>query len=166
MPLSFLSRLPAVLAVLLAGLLALASPGWAQVARYDDTDFTTHQISTFDASSFESCAAGCLNESNCKAFTYKDKFKTCYLHGAADAPVRYPGAVSGIVSSRVGGGAATGGVIVMPAAQGTSCSLASTAKCPGCSVTCQAPQKAVCTPSSDGILEACLSNARCECKGG
>lgn len=161
------SRLLALFALLLAGLVGPQGGAWAQVARYDDTDFTTGQMSTFEASSFEQCAAGCLNESLCKAFTYKDRFKQCYLHSTAAAPAKYPGAVSGIVSSRLGGaGAAPGGVIVVPAAQGTSCSIASTAKCPGCTVTCQGSQKAECTPSSDGILEACLSHARCECKGG
>lgn len=51
-----------------------------------------------------------------------------------------------------------------PPPQITSCSVEGTKKCSGCSISCTGPKQAVCQQPDDGILDACLENARCECK--
>ena len=137
-----------------------------QILRFDNTDFPGNDLRSTDASSFEQCAGACMGERACRAFTFNSALKQCYLKSLRGTPMQFAGATSGMVSTGAEG--APPAVIVQPiqpSGPGPSCSVASTRKCPGCSVACNPGQKADCTPSIDSMADMCLVKADCQCRG-
>jgi hypothetical protein len=137
-----------------------------QIQRYDDTDFTEHQMSTFGAQSFDDCAKACVKDPVCRAFTYKDRYKQCYLHSEPAGKAHYSGAVSGVVLSRAAGGNAVNDS--WGSRRSTSCSAKENGACTGCSVSCPAGRQASCSEGESrqppNIAAVCWTQAKCECK--
>ena len=123
------------------------------ITRYDATDLPNGDIDDLvgRARSYDDCARRCLADGRCNAFTFNLNNANCIPKSAAGEPQRNSRAVSGIV---VRGGYGPGA---------TSCSADGAGSCPGCSVTCQAPQRAVCAPAVEGEGGPCLRNSLCRC---
>lgn len=52
---------------------------------------------------------------------------------------------------------------VQPTGSPTSCSIGSSAKCPGCSISCPPSHRAICKPAYEGIGKSCGFQAECRC---
>jgi hypothetical protein len=139
------------------------------VLRYDNTDFPGFDLRNFSAGSFENCADMCGASADCRAFTYAADQHRCYLKSAASSAQPAGAAISGVLQARGSPppgaypGGMQGGYAPMPPQMGTSCSVASTPKCPGCSVSCAPGQKAVCDQAVEGVTSWCARNASCRC---
>lgn len=137
---------------------------------YPGTDFPGNDLYSTAAASPEDCAARCVADARCKAFTFSIGARQCMIKWA---PSRFDGslsAVSGVVESRP---------IVPPSAmvappmanlQGgppPACAARGNDVCAGCSITCAAGQQAVCREGEvhQGISPTCWTKAVCECRG-
>ena len=66
--------------------LAYGSPEQPEVLRYDETEFTTPTIATFETDSWvgwDACMNACIKEPLCRAYTFRLETKTCSLHRSA-----------------------------------------------------------------------------------
>jgi len=137
------------------------------VIRYDNTAFMSNDLGIgTPASSFDNCAAQCLADSRCVAFTYS-RPGTCAIKSGVGMISQSMFATSGFVSSR-------GSAPPMPSSAAppqnppavvapNSCSVGGTAKCPGCSISCNPGERPDCTPPFDGVTMFCQRDASCRC---
>lgn len=65
-----------------------------------DTDYPGSDLLALPDVTLERCAAACLRDGACAAFTFDQRHGMCFLKGAAAAPVSFVGAVSGVVSEQ------------------------------------------------------------------
>ena len=147
---------------------------------FGGTEFPGNDLYQVHASATRDCAAQCLADARCGAFTFHMPSGTCYLKSAAS---RHDGTLtseSGIVERR---GVALPGanapmappypaspppIVVMPQGRPTSCAAAGNDVCSGCSITCPAGQQASCTDGevhrTEGFSPVCWTRAKCECR--
>ncbi len=139
---------------------------------YPGTDFPGNDLYAAEARSPEECAARCVGDRRCKAFTFSIPDRRCMIKWAAS---RFDGslsAVSGVIDTRpivppggTGAGAvAPAPVIVLPAGPPPTCSAPGNPVCAGCSITCAPGQQASCR---EGEVHdtTCWTAAKCECRG-
>jgi hypothetical protein len=145
---------------------------------FGGTEFPGNDLYKVGASTTRDCAAHCLADAQCGAFTFHMPSGTCYLKSG---PSRYDGTLtseSGIVERR---GVAQPGtpmtgtypvapppILVMPQGRPTSCTANGNDVCSGCSVTCPAGQQASCSDGevhrTEGFSPVCWTRAKCECR--
>ncbi|HVG48850.1 MAG TPA: PAN/Apple domain-containing protein, partial [Rubellimicrobium sp.] len=93
---------------LLAALLLLATPGWAQEAPPDgvpdrrvaisrDVDFYGSDLRQIFDVTLDSCQATCLADRSCVAFTYNTTAASCFPKGAVGQVTPFAGGISGRV---------------------------------------------------------------------
>ena len=140
-------------------------PG-GSVTRYDYTDMRdTQPVRDFPPQTFEQCASACLADNQCGPFTFAANQQRCYLKSGHGNLQGAPQGFSGVVATRnVAGGGMPGQPALPSPSQGGSCGIASTQKCPGCSVACAAGQSPVCSNAVEGVTPWCARNAACSCK--
>lgn len=155
--------MPQVMPPAQAGPVQVQLPG-GTVLRYDAIDFhNAGDLRSSSSASFEQCAGICLRSGDCGAFTYAADQQNCYLKAGAGNPRGAHSAISGVITAR-----GPAGVVVLPVAPtvispGGSCAIASTAKCPGCSVTCPQGKTPSCQNAVEGVTSWCARNASCRC---
>jgi hypothetical protein len=133
------------------------------VRRYESTNFPDNDLRNAPAYSYERCADMCLAASDCRAFTFAIDQRRCYLKSGSSRPDRSGTAISGIVVDSGGYNPEADSYHAPPQGNGPSCSINSTPKCPGCSVTCSPGQNAVCEQAVEGVTSFCARNASCKC---
>lgn len=161
---------------LVLALAACAAPVLAQDAprMYPGTDFPGNDLYAMPAASPEDCAARCVADGRCKAFTFAIPQRQCQVKWAVS---RFDGslaAVSGVVESRpvappgsAGAGSTVPPVVVVPAGPPPSCSAPGNVACGGCSIACAPGQQASCTEGqvTGSTSPVCWTQAKCECRG-
>ncbi|MEO6396522.1 MAG: alpha-2-macroglobulin family protein [Devosia sp.] len=63
-----------------------------------DTDLPGYDYSTIENTDLDSCQAACLADNICRAFTFNEKAKWCFLKGEAATPVAFDDATSGNIT--------------------------------------------------------------------
>lgn len=151
----------AALLFLVCGLASAQMPG---VKMYPGTDFPGNDIGQQDSSAPEDCAARCMADGRCRAFTFNIAGRTCYLKSGPSQFQGAANAVSGVIDARPGGvpGYAPGGFA--PVAVPPSCRAQGNDVCAGCSVSCQPGQQASCR---EGEVHGttCWTKSECVCQG-
>jgi hypothetical protein len=134
------------------------------VLRYDYTDFhNAGDLRSASSPSYETCAGMCLAAPDCGAFTFAADQHNCYLKSGAGNLQRANAAASGVVMARGSAPPAVYPAMSPAPAPAPSCSIGSTQKCPGCSVTCAPGQTPVCDQAVEGVTSTCARNASCRC---
>lgn len=135
--------------------------GPAGVLRYEQTDFKGNDLpgGGGPANGFDDCATRCAGAAGCVAFTLNTYTAQCFLKSSAQGRRDSPVAISGVLADRT---AAPPGASLAPPGGG-ACSIASTAKCPGCSVSCPPGRTPVCNNAVEGVTSTCARDATCRC---
>jgi len=132
----------------------------ASVARYENTDFKGNDLpGAQTVASFDECTARCRATAGCVAFTINTFSMRCILKSALGKQRPAYAGMSGVLADRI---AAPPGASA-PTPGGGACSIASTAKCPGCSVACPPGRSPVCNHAVEGVTSTCAANATCRC---
>lgn len=134
-----------------------AWPGGEPYTRLENADLPDNDLagSAGPANSFEDCARRCMDDERCAALTFNKNSHQCWPKARAGRPQATNNATSAIMSTR--------GDHVPHPAQQNACSVGGTARCPGCSVSCQAQERQVCTPPIEGVGGVCQRDADCRC---
>lgn len=140
---------------------AMPMPGVGGVTRYDATDFPGNDLQASPARSYEDCAQRCVADGRCGAFTFNITNNNCIPKSGAGAPHRDDRAVSGVIDRAAAGAP----IAANPGAVGTpnACSVGGTGRCGGCSISCPAAQRPVCTTPIEGVGGTCQRDAWCRC---
>lgn len=97
-------RFSGILAILIATACAFASPGFAldpmpgkRLINTSDVDFYGADLQSIFDTDLESCQRACLNDAQCKAFTFNARSGSCFPKSAVNDRAAYAGAISGEV---------------------------------------------------------------------
>ncbi|WP_316862083.1 MG2 domain-containing protein [uncultured Cohaesibacter sp.] len=99
-----MARLLSALATLALVSMSLVSSSWALDVSFSkklllskDTDFYGFDYKMLKKVSFENCQSACLKDNQCKAFTYNEKARFCFLKSDFAQATPFKGAISGRV---------------------------------------------------------------------
>jgi len=149
-----------------SGPMILPAPANAgPVIRYEQTEFVANDIERGTAATFDRCAAQCLADARCVAFTHGSA-GTCYTKSRVGTIAQSMFATSGFIAARGAPPPMPGYAAPQaPPALATpnACSVGGTAKCPGCPISCNPGEHPVCTPPFDGVTMFCQRDASCRC---
>jgi hypothetical protein len=145
-----------------------AAPAAGPVVFNDNTDLPFNDLKQLYApvASVDECASRCLGLPHCVAFSFNKSSRLCKGKSAVGAASPNPFVVSGVVGAR--GSAPNGIAVPTPPAGGAvatpnACSVGGAGRCPGCSVSCPAEQRPVCTAPAEGVGAFCQRDAWCRC---
>jgi hypothetical protein len=165
------------IAVLLAlccnGCLAQSAQGTpvqrSDVRVHQDRDFFGGDLAAPTVStSADACGAACIAESRCVGFSYATKTNMCYLKNSVQASRHADGTIAGVITSRASDPVALDVEAATPRsgdldANVTSCRIADTDACTGCSVVCPEGTKANCRRGAEAPSTGCVQNPICLC---
>jgi hypothetical protein len=136
---------------------------------YQDRDFFGGDLAAPTVSaSADACGSTCAAETRCVGFSYATKTNMCYLKGSVQTSRRADGTVAGVVISRAADFVAQDVEAAVPRSGDlntdvTSCRIADTDVCTGCSVVCPEGTKASCHRGAEAPSAGCVQNPICAC---
>lgn len=131
-------------------------PNYGPYTILDHSDLPRNDLGNRPARDWADCANLCSNSSGCGAFTYAVERGVCFLKSQGTNPKYSRSAISGVRAYIQDNPPP-------PPLQGSYCSINSTLKCPGCSVSCPQGKQAVCTHAVEGVTSFCARNSSCTC---
>jgi hypothetical protein len=145
-----------------------AGPAAGPIVLNDNTDLPFNDLRELyaPAASVDECASRCLGMPHCVAFSFNKSSRLCKGNSAVGAASPNPFVVSGVVGAR--GSAPNWIVVPSPPSGGAvaapnACSVGGVGRCPGCSVSCLAEQRPVCSAPIEGVGAFCQRDAWCRC---